>query len=167
MLAICLIFIFVVPKKLITNININATLSTSTKTTSLLLPPSLPPHAGSIKHQKYSLTHNCEISLSAELRELMHQSGRFSSSSLTDMINGKCWTFFPSFLHPSEARLRNWNIFLSRSWKIFTSNCNYFSPKLVLRWQSGAWCELFLAWMILRPDSRDDNTLNLTCGLLS
>ena len=41
------------------------------------------------------------------LGTLMHQSPSFSSSSLTDMINGKCWTFFPSFLHPSEARLRN------------------------------------------------------------
>ena len=34
MLPICMIFIFVVPKKLITSININATLSTATKTTS-------------------------------------------------------------------------------------------------------------------------------------
>ena len=158
MLAICLIFIFIYPKKLITNININATLSTSTKTRSP------PPHSMGVKHQKYSLRHNCEISLSLALGTLLHQSGHFSSSSLTDMINGKCWTFFPSFLHLSEARLRNWNIFCrGRSWKIFIFNCKYFSLKLVFRWQAiwRAWCQVFLAGMILRPDLRDDNTLNV------
>ena len=141
-----------VPKKQITSININARLSTSTKTTSLSL---LTVWEENIR------TIHCETHTSLALGTLMHQSPSFSSSSLTDMINGKCWTFFPSFLHPSEARLRNWNIFWSRSWKIFIFNCKYFSLKLVLRCVAASNLEhdakyLFLAWMILRLDIRDD-----------
>ena len=70
------------------------------------------------------------------------------------------FSFIPA---PQWSKTEKLKYFLSRSWKIFIFNCKYFSLKLVFRWQAiwRAWCQVFLAWMILRPDSRDDNTLNV------
>ena len=154
MLAICLIFIFVCCSQEAHyqhNININATLSTSNINKNNISPP----HAESKTSEIFTDWHTG----AALGTELMHQSGRFSSSSLTDMINSN---------YPTPLR-QDWEIetFFSRSWKIHLI-ANIFLLKLVLCWQSGAWwCGVFLAWMILRLNTRDDNTLNLTCGLLS
>ena len=63
-----------------------------------------------------------------------------------------------------SKRLRNWNIFLSRRWKIFHDLI-----AIIFRWNSFCGGNLehdakyFKLWLILRLDTRDDNTLNLTC----
>ena len=122
MLAICLIFIFVCCSQEAHyqhNININATLSTSNINKNNISPP----HAGSKTSEIFTDWHTGP----ALGTELMHQSGRFSSSSLTDMINSNYPTFFSSVLHPTEARLRNWNIFLEELKDPF--NCKYFSAE--------------------------------------
>ena len=157
MLPICLIFIFVVPKKLITNININATLSTSTKTTS----PSLSyTHAETELPLRYY--HHTALAI------FYSESGARALWGVRTEALSRNWCIDQEVLHLHHQLMWLTGYRAGKKLKYFQCFANVFvETSLVVAMRSEHEMRVIFSFMKLRFNIHDHDTLDFTYGLLS